>query len=152
MGTLTFHHLSCSFDTFFFMVCGGFWAATKAGTGYSWCSPSVVNVLNMAEIEEQRGMRSSFEMRVILCAVRRGQSSYSHSPPVLTSNLCCSLAKYKMGLGVKGYYILLSSIHIDCLQSSHGARSAVIWLFRRSMHSHSQQHKFSSSAMYWWHS
>ena len=77
------------------------------------------------------------KLRVILCAARRGQSSYSHSPQ--HSHLCCSLDKYKMGLGVKSY-ILLSSIHIDCLQSSHGACSAVIWLFKRSMHSHSQHH------------
>lgn len=124
-----------------------FWSAVDSEqqqrrTWYSWCNPSVVNVLNMAEIEEERGMRGSFEregdgkLRVILGAARRGQSSYSHSPQSSPpSDLCCSLDKYKIGSGVKSY--ISSSIPIYWLQSSHGACSAVIWLIRRGLCIHS---------------
>lgn len=124
-----------------------FWSAVDSEqqqrrTWYSWCNPSVVNVLNMAEVEEERGMRAHLrergdgKLRVILCAARRGQSSYSHSPQSSPpSDLCCSLDKCKIGSRVKSY--ISSSIHIYWLQSTHDACSAVIWLIKRGLCIHS---------------
>ena len=125
MGTLTFHHLSCSFDTFFFMVCGGFWAATKVHLILLMQSKRCKCVKYGRDwgAGGDEGLIWDGKLRVILCAVGRGQSSYSHSPPVLTSHLCCSLAKYKMGLEVKSCILLIHSHRLPavitwCLQCS----------------------------------
>ncbi len=53
----------------------------------------------------------------------------------LTTSLCCSLDKCKIGSRVKSY--ISSSIHIYWLQSTHDACSAVIWLIKRGLCIHS---------------
>ena len=65
-----------------------FWSAVDSEqqqrrTWYSWCNPSVVNVLNMAEIEEERGMRGSFESWELSWAQPGGDNPLTvthHSP------------------------------------------------------------------------